>query len=166
MHMALKVSNAAQSKYCMKKKDIFGNASSYVQLCYLNELCGIIIRLMPVQDWLCGEVKEASPSSEIYPGLLSSIKFTLLFTETCTLSVISNKSETERGINTAKEKSVVWESSVVLETSQTLEIKLCVVCINTLPICTKKCVHLVFRNLIFSKTKKIFLVNLFLEISM
>lgn len=31
----------------IRKEDIFGNASSRVQLCYLNKLCGIIIRLMP-----------------------------------------------------------------------------------------------------------------------
>lgn len=87
-----KVSSAAQSKYCIEKKDIFGNASSYVQLCYLNELCGIIIRLMPVQDWLCGEVKETSPGSEIYPGLnQSSITF-ILSEMTCTSSAIKNRS--------------------------------------------------------------------------
>lgn len=51
-----KVSSAAHSKYCMRQKDSYDNASSPVQLCYLNELCGIIIRLMPVQGWLGEEV--------------------------------------------------------------------------------------------------------------
>lgn len=48
-HSLDKVSSAADSKYSMKQKDIYDNASSHVQLCYLNELCGIIIRLMPMQ---------------------------------------------------------------------------------------------------------------------
>lgn len=49
-HSLDKVSSAAQLKYAIKKQDIFGNASSRVQLCYLNKLCGIIIRLMLGQD--------------------------------------------------------------------------------------------------------------------
>lgn len=49
VHGVDKVSSGAHSKYSMKQKDIYDNASSYVQLCYLNELCRIIIRLMPVQ---------------------------------------------------------------------------------------------------------------------
>lgn len=118
-----KVSSAAQSKSCIKKKDIFGNASSYVQLCYLNELCGIIIRLMPVQDWLCGEVKEASPSSEIYPGLnQSSITFTLSET-TCTSSAIKNRSRKEIKRTTGKTS---YPNPFLL-----FKIKLCMVCINT-----------------------------------
>lgn len=68
-----KVSSAVHAqKYCMKQKDMYDNASSGVQLCYLNELCGIIIRLMPVQGWLGEEVKEASPSSEINRGINQS----------------------------------------------------------------------------------------------
>lgn len=51
-HSLDKVSSAAQLKYAIEKEDIFGDASSHVQLCYLNKLCGIIIRLMLGQDWL------------------------------------------------------------------------------------------------------------------
>lgn len=58
MHIALiKYWVQHTPKYSMQQKDIYDNAGSHVQLCYLNKLCGIIIRLMPVQDWLGEEVK-------------------------------------------------------------------------------------------------------------
>lgn len=62
----------------MKQKDIYDNASSHVQLCFLNELCGIIIRLMPLQGRLGEEVKQVRTSSEIISDInQSSITLTL-----------------------------------------------------------------------------------------
>lgn len=56
-HIVLIASSAAHSKYSVQQNNINDNASSHVQLRYLNELCGIIIRLMPVHGRLGEEVK-------------------------------------------------------------------------------------------------------------